>query len=211
MKIELPSNQYSIETDPSTNLGLLNTENNSGLFRSLKSGQVRLNLIDNHAEAKSDTIPKSISSFITISKADYLSIVVKFHNRHNLIINGFYELEVYLFNRYNIYYLIKIICTMVLYISYFLLSHNQSIYIGPNVKIAMHLPEEYFKIINEVKNGSYVVVQPIALGTPKIEARLIEPYHDIRTIARTTVSIYSMVKVTPDVIVFPWHANQNTG
>lgn len=102
MKIELPSNQYSIETDSSTNIGLLNGENNSGLFRSLKSGLVRLNLIDNHAEAKNDTIPKSISSFITISKADYLSIVVKFHNRHNLIIDGLYELEVHLFNRYNI-------------------------------------------------------------------------------------------------------------
>lgn len=73
----------------------------------------------------------------------------------------------------------------------------------------MHLPEEYFKIINTVENGSYVVVQPIKLGTPKIEATLLEPYRDSKS-TRTTVFIYSKVKLTPTVIVFPWHMNQNS-
>lgn len=99
MKVQLPSTQYSIETDKSSNSGLLKIENDSGLFRGLKSGQVRLNLIDNHAESKNDTIPKSISSFVSISNADSLSIVVKPYNRRNLIINGLYELEVHLFNK----------------------------------------------------------------------------------------------------------------
>lgn len=75
-------------------------ENDSGLFRGLKSGQVRLNLLDYYAEPNNDTIPNSISSFVSISKADYMSIVVKPYNRHNLIINGLYELEVHLFNKY---------------------------------------------------------------------------------------------------------------
>lgn len=75
----------------------------------------------------------------------------------------------------------------------------------------MYLPEEYFKVLNTVVNGSYVIVQPIKLGTPKVEASLLEPYYDPKTSARTTLSIYSRVKVIPDVIVFPWHANQNDG
>lgn len=75
-------------------------ENDSGLFQGLKTGQVRLNLIDFHSETKNDTIPKSISSFISISKADYLSIVVKPCNGHNLIVDNLYELEVHLFNKY---------------------------------------------------------------------------------------------------------------
>lgn len=103
MKIQLPSSQYYIETDPSTNSDLLTIENDSGLFKGIKSGQVRLNLIDNHAESKNDTIPKSISSFVSIAKADYLSIVVKPYNRHNLIIDNLYELEVHLFNKYSIF------------------------------------------------------------------------------------------------------------
>lgn len=90
-------------------------------------------------------------------------------------------------------------------------SHNQSINIGPNVKVMMNLPEEYFKVLNTVNNGSYIVVQPIKLGVPVIEASLIEPYHDSRSSARTTVSIYSKVKVTPNDIIFPWHASQNSG
>lgn len=102
MKIELPSNQYHIETDPLTNDGLLKVEDDFGLFKGVRSGQVRLNLIDNHAESKNDTIPKSISSFVTISEVDYLSIVVKPYNRHNLIVDGVYELEVHLFNKYTI-------------------------------------------------------------------------------------------------------------
>lgn len=186
VKIQLPSNQYSIETDKSTTSGLLKIENDSGLFRALKSGQVRLNLIDNHAESRNDTIPKSISSFVSISNADYLSIVVKPYNRRNLIINGIYELEVHIFN-----------------------SHNQSINIGPNVKTIMNLPDEYFKVLETVNNGSYVVVQPIKLGSPQIEASLLRPYQDSRSSARTSVSIYSRVKVNPDLIIFPWHANIN--
>lgn len=186
VKIQLPSTQYSIETDKSSNSGLLKIENDSGLFRGLKSGQVRLNLIDNHAESKNDTIPKSISSFVSISNADHLSIVVKPYNRRNLIINGLYELEVHLFN-----------------------NHNQSINIGPNVKVIMDLPEEYFKVLSTVTNGSYVIVQPIKLGVPQIEASLVKPYQDSRSSATTSVSIYSKVKVKPDLIVFPWHANLN--
>lgn len=77
-------------------------ENDSGLFQGLKIGQVRLNLVDHHTESKNDTIPKSISSFVSISKADYLSIIVKPYNRRNLIINELYELEVHLFNKYSI-------------------------------------------------------------------------------------------------------------
>lgn len=92
----------------------------------------------------------------------------------------------------------------------FSFSHNQSINIGPNVKIVMHIPEEYFKVLNTVNNGSYVIVQPIKLGTPNIKASLVEPYHD-DTSAITTMSIYSKVKITPDEVVFPWHANQNSG
>lgn len=99
VKIQLPSNQYSIETDSSTNSDLLTTENDSGLFRSLKSGQVMLNLIDQYAESINDTISKSISSFISICKAEYLSIVVKPYNQQHLIINDLYELEVHLFNK----------------------------------------------------------------------------------------------------------------
>lgn len=90
-------------------------------------------------------------------------------------------------------------------------SHNQSINIGSNVKIVMNLPEDYFKVINIVNNGSYVVVQPIKLGTPKIEASLMKPYHDSESSIRITVFIYSKVKVIPDVVVFPWHFNQNNG
>ncbi|VVC36046.1 Invasin/intimin cell-adhesion fragments,Bacterial Ig-like, group 2 [Cinara cedri] len=188
VKIKLPSNQYSIEMDPSSTIDSLKIENDSGLFRGLKSGQIRLNLIDYHAESKNDTIPKSISSFISVSKIDYLSIIVKPCNRHNLIINGLYELEVHLFN-----------------------NHNQSINIGSNVKIVMNLPKEYFKILNMASNGTYAIVQPIKLGTPKIDATLIEPYHDFKSSAQTTVTIYSKVKVTPNVIIFPWHAKQNNG
>lgn len=88
--------------DPSSNIDSLKIENDSGLFRGLKSGQIRLNLIDFNAESKNDTIPKSISSFISVSKIDYLSIIVKPYNRHNLIVNGLYELEVHLFNKYSI-------------------------------------------------------------------------------------------------------------
>lgn len=102
MKIQLPSNQYSIKKDASTDAALIKIENDSGLFRGLKIGQVRLNLIDYHAQFKNDVIPKLISSFISISKADRLSIVVKPYNQHNLIINGIYELEVHLFNKYDI-------------------------------------------------------------------------------------------------------------
>lgn len=188
VKIQLPSSQYAIETDKSSNSDLLKIENDSGLFRGLKSGQVRLNLIDNHAESKSDTIPKSISSFVSISNADHLSIVVKPYNRRNLIINGLYELEVHLFN-----------------------NHNQSINIGPNVKVMLNLPEEYFKVLSTVNNGSYVIVQPIKLGVPQIEASLLKPYQDSRSAAITSVSVYSKVEVKPDVIVFPWHANLNNG
>lgn len=100
-KIQLPSNQYAIEADPSTDSSLLKIENDSGLFQGLDIGQVRLNLVDYHAESKNDTIPKSISSFVSISKVDYLSIVVKPYNRHNLIVDGVYELEVHLFNKYS--------------------------------------------------------------------------------------------------------------
>jgi len=85
-----------------TNSGLLKIENDSGLFQGLKSGHVRLNLIDNLAESKIDTIPKSISSFISISKAEYLSIYIKPYNRRNLIINDLYELEAHIFNKYSI-------------------------------------------------------------------------------------------------------------
>lgn len=102
MKIQLPSNQYSIETDSSTDASLIKIENDSGLFQGLKSGQVRLNLIDYHAQSKNDTIPKLISTFISISEANHLSIVVKPYNRRNLINNGLYELEVHLFNKYSI-------------------------------------------------------------------------------------------------------------
>lgn len=102
MKIQLPSHQYSIETDSSTDASLLKIENDSGLFQGLNSGQVRLNLIDYHAQFKNDTIPKLISSFISISKANHLSIVVKPYKRHNLIINSVYEFEVHLFNKYSI-------------------------------------------------------------------------------------------------------------
>lgn len=100
VKIHLPSNQYAIETDTFKNADLLQIENDSGLFRGLAEGQVRLNLIDYHAESKNDSVPKSISSFISISKVYYLSIIVKPFNRHNLIINNIYELEVRLFNKY---------------------------------------------------------------------------------------------------------------
>uniref|UniRef100_A0A2S2NUW2 Nuclear pore membrane glycoprotein n=2 Tax=Schizaphis graminum TaxID=13262 RepID=A0A2S2NUW2_SCHGA len=186
VKIQLPSSEYFIETDKSTTSGLLKIENDSGLFRGLKNGQVRLNLIDKQAESKNDTISKSISSFVSISNADYLSIVVKPYNRRNLIINGIYELEVHLFN-----------------------NHNQSINIGPNVKVIMNLPEEYFDILKTSNNGSYVIVKPIKLGSPQIEASLLKPYQDSRSSARTSVSIYSRVKVKPDLIVFPWHANIN--
>jgi len=75
----------------------------------------------------------------------------------------------------------------------------------------MHLSELYFKILNTVNNGSYVVVQPIKLGTPNIGATLVDPYHDTKSSVRTTVSIYSRVKLSPEKIVFPWHANQNSG
>lgn len=88
-------------------------------------------------------------------------------------------------------------------------SHNQSINIGPNVKVIMDLPEEYFKVLSTVTNGSYVIVQPIKLGVPQIEASLVKPYQDSRSSATTSVSIYSKVKVKPDLIVFPWHANLN--
>lgn len=73
----------------------------------------------------------------------------------------------------------------------------------------MHLSEEYFKVINTVINGSYVVVEPIKIGSPKIEATLLEPNRGTKS-AITTVFIYSMVKVSPRIIVFPWHANQNS-
>lgn len=106
VKIELPSNQYRIETDPITNDGLLKVENEFGLFKGVKNGQVRLNLKDNHAETKNDSISKSISSFVTISEAESLSVVVKPYNQHNLIAGGVYELEVHLFNKYSIYRLI---------------------------------------------------------------------------------------------------------
>jgi len=75
----------------------------------------------------------------------------------------------------------------------------------------MNLPEEYFKVLSTVNNGSYVIVQPIKLGTPKIEASLVKPYQDSKSSARTSVSIYSRVKVKPGLIVFPWHANLNNG
>lgn len=104
MKILLPSNQYSIEKDPFTETDLLQAENDSGLFKGMQVGPARLNLLDRHAESKSDTVPKSISSFISVAKADYLSIVVKLNNQKNLIVNEIYELEVHLFNKYNILY-----------------------------------------------------------------------------------------------------------
>lgn len=75
----------------------------------------------------------------------------------------------------------------------------------------MDLPKEYFKVLDMANNGTYAIVQPIKLGTPKIEASLIEPYHDSKSSAQTTVTIYSKVKITPNVIVFPWHVNQNSG
>lgn len=75
----------------------------------------------------------------------------------------------------------------------------------------MNLSDEYFKVLNTVNNGSFVVVRPIKVGSPKIEASLVEPYRDSRSSARTTISIYSRVKVIPNEIVFPWHANQNSG
>lgn len=96
-------------------------------------------------------------------------------------------------------------------LSDFYFSHNQSITIGPNVKTAIYLPEDYFKVLNTVINGSYVVVQPIKLGSPEVKASLVEPYQDSRSSARTTLSIYSRVKVTPNEIIFPWHADQNSG
>lgn len=95
-------------------------------------------------------------------------------------------------------------------IIFFFFSHNQSINIGPNVKILMRIPEEYFKVLNTVNNGSYAIVQPIKLGTPNVEASLVEPFRDSKT-AITTMTIYSKVKVTPDGVVFPWHASQNSG
>jgi len=73
----------------------------------------------------------------------------------------------------------------------------------------MNLPDEYFKILETVNNGSYVVVQPIKLGSPQIEASLLRPYQDSRSSARTSVSIYPRVKINPDLIIFPWHANIN--
>jgi len=73
----------------------------------------------------------------------------------------------------------------------------------------MNLPEEYFDVLETSNNGSYVIVQPIKLGSPQIEASLLKPYEDSRSSARTSVSIYSRVKVKPDLIVFPWHANLN--
>lgn len=90
-------------------------------------------------------------------------------------------------------------------------SHNQSINIGPNIKVVMNLPVEYFIVSNMVDNGTYAIVQPIKLGITKIEASLIEPYQDSKSSAQTIVTIYSKVKVTPNLIVFPWHANQNSG
>lgn len=75
----------------------------------------------------------------------------------------------------------------------------------------LNLPEEYFKVLSTVNNGSYVIVQPIKLGVPQIEASLLKPYQDSRSAAITSVSVYSKVEVKPDVIVFPWHANLNNG
>lgn len=83
-------NLFSIEIDQSSSTNLLNIENNSGLFRGLNSGQIRLNIIDFHAESKYDTITKSISNFISVSKIDHFSIVVKPCNLHNLIISSLY-------------------------------------------------------------------------------------------------------------------------
>lgn len=114
VKIHLPSNQYAIETDSLKNANLLKIENDSGLFQGLAEGQVRLNLIDYHAESKNDSTSKSISSFISISKADYLSIIVQPFNRHNLIINNLYELEVHLFNKY-----VLELVTFIIFIYYF--------------------------------------------------------------------------------------------
>lgn len=74
----------------------------------------------------------------------------------------------------------------------------------------MHLPEEYFKVISTSKNGTYAIIQPIKLGSPKLEASIVEPYRDSRSSAITTISIYSRVKVTPKDVVFPWHVNQNS-
>lgn len=97
-----------------------------------------------------------------------------------------------------------------IYFTLFFFRLNQSISIGPNVKVLMHLPDEYFKVINISKNGTYAIIQPIKLGTPKLEATIIEPYRDSKSSARTTISIYSRVKVTPDYVIFPWHVNQNS-
>ncbi|XP_050442398.1 nuclear pore membrane glycoprotein 210-like [Adelges cooleyi] len=189
VQIKLPSKQFSVEFDTMTDsLDVLIAENDSGLFRGLKPGQVRLNLNDNHIEAKNDTLPKAISSFVNVCKAKYLSIVIKPHNRQTLIIDNVYELEVYLFN-----------------------SNNQSIQIGPNVDIAVNLPDEYFKVLQTTRNGSFVVVQPIKLGIPKVKASLIEPYEDAATNVIISVPIYSRVKVKPADVVFPWHLNLNSG
>lgn len=98
-----------------------------------------------------------------------------------------------------------------IHLYFFFSSHNQSINIGPNVKVKMDLPEEYFKVLSTINNGSYVIVQPIKLGVPQIEASLVKPYQDSRSSTTTSVSIYSKVKVKPDLIVFPWHANLNNG
>lgn len=139
-----------------------------------------------------------------------MSIIVKPYNGHNLIIDDIYELEVHLFNKYNHiknYYLNDFKYKYV----YIIFSHNQSINIGSNAKVVMNLPEDYFKVLSTVNNGSYVLVKPIKLGTPKIEASLVKPYHDSRSSNRITVSIYSRIKVVPDIVVFPWHANQNSG
>lgn len=73
----------------------------------------------------------------------------------------------------------------------------------------MQLPEEYFQILSIASNGTYALVQPIKLGTPNIEALLVEPYGDSSSSAKTTISINSKVKVTPDEIIFPWQLNQN--
>lgn len=106
-----------------------------------------------------------------------------------------------------------IIVVIILYSLFinFSFSHNQSINIGPNIKVVMNLPMAYFKVLNMVNNGTYAIVQPIKLGTPKIEALLIEPYQDFKSSTQTIVTIYSKVKVTPNIIVFPWHANLNSG
>jgi len=74
----------------------------------------------------------------------------------------------------------------------------------------MNIPVEYFKVLSTVNNGSYAIVQPIKLGTPNIEASLVEPYHD-STSTVTRMFIYSKVKVSPDEVVFPWHSSWNSG